>query len=73
MHTSHCCLQVSQLQRQMQVAESELFRMSEAQAAAGQRMAAMQAELAAAHDQAAAAHGALEAAAHDASQVGPEN
>jgi hypothetical protein len=61
--------QTAQLQRQMQLAESELSHMAEAQAEAGQHVAALQAELAAAHDQAAAAGSALEAAARDASQA----
>lgn len=61
--------QTAQLQRQMQLAESELSRMAEVQAEAGQHVAALQAELAAAHDQAAAAGSALEAAARDASQA----
>jgi hypothetical protein len=61
--------QTAQLQRQMQLAESELSPMAEAQAEAGQHVAALQAELAAAHDQAAAAGSALEAAARDASQA----
>lgn len=43
--------------------------MSEGQAATGQHVAALQAELAAAYDQAASAQSALEAAARDASQV----
>jgi hypothetical protein len=61
--------QTAQLQRQLQLAESELSSMAEAQAGAGQHVAALQAELAAAHDQAAAAGSALEAAARDASQA----
>lgn len=62
-------MQAAQLQLQVQQAEAELSRMSEAQAGAAQRVAAMQAELAAAHEQAATAQSALEAAARDASQA----
>lgn len=58
-----------QLQRQLQLAEAELVRMSDASTAAEQRLTAMHMELAATHDQAAAAQSALEAAARDASQV----
>jgi Flp pilus assembly protein TadB len=62
-------LQTAQLQRQLQLAESELSRLAESQAAASQRIAALQEELAHARNQADAAQAALEAAARDASQV----
>lgn len=62
-------LQAVQLQRQLQLAEAELARMSDSSTAAEQRLAAMHMELAATQDQAAAAQSALEAAARDASQV----
>jgi predicted nucleic acid-binding Zn-ribbon protein len=53
----------------LQLAESELSSLAESQAAASQRIAALQDELAHAHNQADAAQAALEAAARDASQV----
>jgi hypothetical protein len=63
-------LQASSLQKQLELSESEVSRLTESAATAASRLSACQAELAAAKQEAASSRQTAEAARQDVSQVG---